>query len=214
MKFTNNYSSKLNSLTIKIYTIFRFFTLLYEKLFFILATPYLSYVDMNGNNCEMKKTTICWLLNQKERLTSDRLGRYAFNHQPKPSSNVTASCNENQQAIFHRDEICQGDFVIMNYNDNIGEVLSFQHLHEVTLKRKRFLQKVCSISTKDIGVLASKWYLVLENYSLKVTDYDYLEIGNYPGHTSREQVNFESLLISDNFLENLNKFGEILECSG
>lgn len=149
----------------------------------------------------MKKSTLCWLLNDKERLTSDRLKRYVYGGTSDPNN-----CGLPSTPIYKQDYFKKGDYIIVNMNGGfaLGEILNFQRCNQKTLKSKRFSKRTCGSSTNEIGLLANAWYLIDENGSLtKMISSDYIAADNYVYHVRPEFFNLETLEIFKDIVETL-----------
>lgn len=161
----------------------------------------LKTVDTNGNIGFFKKSTLVWLLNDKQKLTNDRLKRYIYDQ-----NQTSSTIHLRDGPIYKEKFIKRGDLIIMEYVNGfiLGEVLNFQHMNEKTFKKKRYASNVCNVDASNVGVQATSWYLIKENQSLqKLVIFDYIKINDYIYHLNEDFIDLQNLQIFDEVIEKL-----------
>ncbi len=154
-------------------------------------------IDENGSIKLFRKSTLCWILNEKKRLSTDRLLRYKFSEGAPKKIKISDS------AYDKKDHITSGDFVVLREQELylLGEVLNFQYINETALRWKRFNRKYCSTKADNVGILGN-WFIIKPDGNLMpIIINDYLEIDKYLFNVSHDQFNLDNLWISSNVTE-------------
>lgn len=140
----------------------------------------------NNNISTFKKSTLCWLLNEKVRLPTDRLQRYIHDQRRKDAIS-NGNRKVNAQSIRQEDAIKKGDFIILKCGNFkvLMEVLNFQYFAK-TLKARRYPKNVCSLNTQEnIGVTGNTHLISETNKLFWNPDSQYLHINNYMCHVEK-----------------------------
>lgn len=163
-------------------------------------------VDENNNISTFKKSTLCWLLSEKVRLSNDRLQRYVHDKQRK-EKNLCEKIS-NYPLIRKESFIKNGDFIVCKYGAYylLMEVLNFQHMFQKTLKAKRYSKTICPLNTKsEIGVMGNT-HLISDSFKLLWNpDSQYIHIKNYVCHVDKSLFKLDEKTISPTVLEYLKK---------
>jgi hypothetical protein len=160
-------------------------------------TNYFEIIDDFGNVSRFKKSVLIWLLNEKVRVSPDRLKRYIY-----PSKNSI-----NSSLLQKPNFIKKGDFVVINDDNNfiLGEALNFRNLDKDTQRERKFIGNVCPVlKNSNVGVLASTWYLITHDGDLlPFSSSNYFNIQNYQFHVSFDEIDLDEMKISDNLKNRL-----------
>lgn len=167
----------------------------------------MSYVEVLNHPSGIKylsKRTVCSFLNQKERVSRDRLRRFHVRKTPSETENA-----DQTELLVQKMSIHIGDVVLVHEDENyyVGQVLGFQFMDVRYKKEKRFLSdtfnfpKEDSNNTKEIGkankkrvgMLAS-WFLVGDTDDLSIlSEKELFDVESYVGHVRPESIDMVNL---------------------
>lgn len=144
--------------------------------------------DASGNEYVVKKSSICWLLNnQKTKLSSDRLERVKVSDYQKLSSLPRTSNSGYINFAVVCEEIFIGDWGLFKQIDGpkclVGMVLGFGYMEGKTWKSIEYSSNFAKVTgnKKPIGLLC-QWYNVDKNGKLlpiNVSVHGYISIDAY-----------------------------------
>lgn len=155
-------------------------------------TPYFRIIDKDGQIKLFRKSTLCWLLNKKSRVSTDRIYRYVSNK--KVPSTVQTVTNK---LFFKETTICIGDHIICKEGESLilGEVINFQMLNEKTLKNRRIVSTSINLLTKKNEGLTANWHLITGVKLIPMHMKDYIAKLNYFCHVDPVLVDPENLVL-------------------
>ena len=108
----------------------------------------------------INKTTVVWLLQESERVSSDRLFRVR-NKQPYTNENLKISIPQSTvEQPSYCEEVSVGDICVFEKDGNwiAGKILQFSHHNEKTKGAQQYRGSVAKVScTTSLGILCS-WY--------------------------------------------------------
>ena len=130
-------------------------------------SPYVE-ISHNGKSAFIHKTTAVWLLQEGERVSSDRLFRVRakqpfsceFHHQTRTPANTPTVCTTIQVGDICVFKASQGEW-------RLGRILQFSYFQEKTKRATQYLGNVVNVSNNahKIGVLCS-WYMPMQSTSV------------------------------------------------
>jgi hypothetical protein len=143
--------------------------------------------NSDGSISTMTKSSFTNLLNDKSRMTPDRLKRYIHG---KSNNSDTNDDNTDNESLIKKKFLFIGDTIFLLNDDNIVlmQVLKFQHLNRDTFKGKRFSKKSCPLNIKaDIGVTGNCHVLSKDGTLVPFMCQEYFEIKDYICHFNTKQ---------------------------
>ena len=133
-------------------------------------SPYVK-VQRNGSDLFIHKTTAVWLLQENEKLSSDRLFRVR-SKQPYATDlgKIQVSC-ENTDQPFRSSTVAVGDicaFIDSTCCWKIGRILQFSYYKEKSKAQQQYKSLVASVSTTgNVGILCA-WFEKSESESVHI----------------------------------------------
>lgn len=154
-------------------------------------------VDANGINSLIPKSTLCWILNEKKKLTNDRTRRYIFDS-PK-FKDVT----HEDVPVHKSDVLSRGDYIILKECEQylLGEILNFQFLNEDSKKGKRIPTKFCKLNDKNIGLLGSWCIVTTTGMLIPLAINELLNSSQYICHVNPKIFDISSKTISNKIID-------------
>lgn len=159
-----------------------------------LESKCLRFTNDNGEAFYIKKSTLCWLLNNNptNSVSSDRIKRYIVKSPNKPLA----------PTIGRRDTVQIGDWCEFGSTENVGQVIGFTHLTG-SRKERAFTQDSVPISCgaktnpRGVGVLCN-WFAIGPGFVLEIVDgvsHEYINISDYKAHLNTPYINDDMQLV-------------------
>lgn len=152
----------------------------------------LRFQNEKGDSFFIRKSTLCWLLNNNARdpISSDRIRRFITNS--KPYSNNRAQC---------KDMLNIGDWCEFKNNEKIGQVIGFKYM---SVSRKESVYSLDSVplegpdKKKGVGVLCN-WYNITSGFVLQLANdlHEYTDILHFKNHLQKPHINSDMQLVLD-----------------
>ncbi len=129
----------------------------------ISFTPFVKVTLCNGMQVFIRKTTVVWLFQEGERVSSDRLFRVRAS---QPFSSETTKCEQtDRERSKHvvRADVKLGEICAFMQGDNwcIGKLLQFSKYKNKTISGRQYKASSVAVSKDDVGVLCS-WFSLLK----------------------------------------------------
>lgn len=177
-----------------------------NDIFLFTDSNNLRVLESDNNVSFFKKSTLLWLLNEKCKISNDRLQRYVHNQRRLDRLNAENVIQPITPAFNQKSFIAKDDHVIFRHGSNfiLLEVLNFQYLFEKTLKKKRYSKSVCPTeSEKPVGANGN-CYLISNDLKLfHIKDSQYWDVKNYLCHTDKSYYNIKENTYSDKIFDYL-----------
>ena len=137
-----------------------------------------------SNGTFIRKTTVLWLFQEGERVSSDRLfrvrGKQPFSNDTKICSLETPALNGEVPYITETVEV--GDMCVFNKDDGwkIGRILQFSYHEKKTNSAYQYKGRVASTQSQDLGVLCTWFQTSTGKYRMcRSNHHSYLPLSRY-----------------------------------
>lgn len=169
-------------------------------------------IDDEGQVNKLNKSTLCWILQDKSRLTNDRLKRFIYGK----SAAKTSILQQIEAPISQNDFISKGDYVVLLDDSNFWllQVLNFQILDQKTLKGKRYNKSICSLvsnNSEKVGFSGNLFLITSESKIIHKNISKYISVQNYVCHVKKNMFNLNTCEISPEILNYCESLIEIVE---
>lgn len=154
----------------------------------------------------MRKSSFCHLLNEKIRLTTDRLQRYIHGKTPAKNGDMV-KVEELSPSLFKKNNIKKGDFIIVCDDKNylLVEVLKFQYLNKETFADKRFTKSTVNLEVDfDVGFLGNFYCIGKDAKLCPVITNSYFQTKSYVSHIKPNAFCLKSRMVSTDVTLYLN----------
>jgi hypothetical protein len=172
----------------------------------------MNILDINGQISKFRKSTLCWLLNDKIRFTNDRLQRYVCGNNVSILQQKELDQNEK---IEYKTFISKGDFIVVfiDFQFYLVLVLNFQIMNRKTLSKSRFKKNDCNLEEKksaEIGVIGDFYKITAESNLIPENRNEYLSVQHYIFHVNKEFIDLNSFEISPMVWDHCNNQVEFI----
>ncbi len=144
---------------------------------------------------EFPKSTLCWLLNEKKKLSNDRSKRYIYD---AIRASEQDQANIENSPVFRMDLIQRGDFIVLKEKEKylLLEVLNFQNFDAATKKAKRISKKFCNRKVTSLAVLGNWHIMSMSGKLIPLVINDYHPIDSYICHANPSFFNISTQTVS------------------
>lgn len=150
----------------------------------------LRFQNEKGESFFIKKTTLCWLLNNKapeEKLSTDRIRRFIMQRDRLESAPDSQKCE-----VLKIGDWCEFDGQV----GTVGQVIGFSYLSGTKKDRVYTLDSVPlqfdeeNGNAKGVGVLCN-WFTIVPGYVLEIanTVHQYIDVKKYKNHIKKPSIN-------------------------
>jgi hypothetical protein len=175
-------------------------------LFSIVESSFVKVVNDHTGLKFFKKSALCNMLCNKERVSQDRLRRFHLkNISTQMNTPKEVDALKIDQHILKKQVLNMGDYIIVLENGNhlVGQILAFQYNDEKFKKNKKFALDYYSFqettaNSKNLGILAAIWYIINTDGKLvPIFTEDFVSISQYKFTlSSKNLLNLIELKIS------------------